>query len=466
MRVRTLVAVLCVATCLGTSTTFAQPLPPAPDTVSKDEAARRGIEAVDRKDYATALQWFRISADQGSMLAQFELGRMYFKGWGVPEDNAQAAVWWRKAAEQGLAPAQYLVGWTYLGAFDRPKNYPQALIWLRKAADQGNADAQEKLGWMYNEGVGVAKDDAVSLRWYRKAADQGQAEAQQAVGTFYRDGLGVPRDYAQAVKWFRLAAEKGDAFAQIKVGGMYLLGQGVAEDHVEALSWFRKAAEQGHAGGQLLVGEAYLWGNGGVPKNLTLARDWLVKSAAQGNEKAKARLAELDSSAAPVGSNRAASSTDVQAAFQFLQRQGTIDESLLGNPEPGLASMQAIGGNICRIRCGYHQAIGLQAVADIEVEISMTDVAVNTLRWDIDRNDRGFISFSSTLGTPVFRSRGRGRKVEVLTFKPLSDWSKWTEWMTEEKASCRVKPRKNDMDRVLRAFSLIAISCGAREAPF
>jgi hypothetical protein len=253
--------------------------------------------------------------------------------------------------------------------------------------------------------------------------------------------------------------------ALLKLAEMYWGGHGLPDDPAQAAIWYRKAADQGDAGGQLMMGIMHMIGHG-LPKDAVLAREWLTKSAAQGNAKAKEKLAELDSTTASPGSGHAASGSDVQAAFQFLERQVTIDESVLGNPEPGLARIQAIDGNVCRIRCGYHQALGLQAVGDFEVEFSMTDVALNTLRWDIDRTDRGFISFSSTLGTPAFRSRGRARKVEALTFKPLSDWSKWTEWMAAEKASCRVKPRKNDMDRVLRAFSLIANSCGAREAPF
>lgn len=49
-----------------------------------------GIAAYDRKDFATALVWFRKVADQGYAIAQLSLGEMYDYGQGVPEDDRQA----------------------------------------------------------------------------------------------------------------------------------------------------------------------------------------------------------------------------------------------------------------------------------------------------------------------------------------------------------------------------------------
>ena len=43
-----------------------------------------GQAAYEAKDYATALRLWRPLADQGHPLAQFNLGKMYRKGEGVP----------------------------------------------------------------------------------------------------------------------------------------------------------------------------------------------------------------------------------------------------------------------------------------------------------------------------------------------------------------------------------------------
>jgi TPR repeat protein len=38
------------------------------------------------QNYAEALKWFRLAADQGFAVAQFDLGHMYVNGQAVPQD--------------------------------------------------------------------------------------------------------------------------------------------------------------------------------------------------------------------------------------------------------------------------------------------------------------------------------------------------------------------------------------------
>ena len=47
------------------------------------------------------LEDVRTCAEQGDARAQYNLGLMYARGDGVPEDDAEAVRWWRLAAEQG-----------------------------------------------------------------------------------------------------------------------------------------------------------------------------------------------------------------------------------------------------------------------------------------------------------------------------------------------------------------------------
>ena len=47
-----------------------------------------------------------MAADQGDAIGQFNLGRAYYKGHGVPQDFAEAARLFRMAADQGDADAQ------------------------------------------------------------------------------------------------------------------------------------------------------------------------------------------------------------------------------------------------------------------------------------------------------------------------------------------------------------------------
>jgi Sel1 repeat len=144
---------------------------PRPDVsaVSVEEANRRGREAFGRKDYASALNWFRKSADQGDAEAQASLGMMYYDGLGVAQDFAQAFSWYLKAATQGHTTAQDVVGHMYLLGKGVTKDYALALTWLRKAADKGAKNAQMALFSMYSAGEGVPQDWETAKMWMDKA---------------------------------------------------------------------------------------------------------------------------------------------------------------------------------------------------------------------------------------------------------------------------------------------------------
>jgi TPR repeat protein len=70
-------------------------------------------------------------------------------GHGVPQDHAEAVYWYRLAAEQGNAVAQYNLGAALEAGLGVPQNYIEAIGWYRKAARQNNAAAQFNLGTMY-----------------------------------------------------------------------------------------------------------------------------------------------------------------------------------------------------------------------------------------------------------------------------------------------------------------------------
>ena len=276
---------------------------------------------------------------------QYELGRKYWKGDGVPQDIEKAAYWFIKAAEQGNAEAQFR-----LGTIDFPKDgvpfavfledLEKAIYWLTKAAEQGNGYAQMHLGDNYANGIGVKQDLEKANYWTAKAAEQGMelmaqeeidlllmsisagdsvilsaAEqgsktAQVMLGVKYDES--VPKDCEKAAYWFTKAAEQGDGYAQMRLGYSYANGEGVPKDFEKANYWFTKAVEQGNKStanywftkdaeqgneiAQLHLGYIYANGNG-VSRDKGKARYWLSKAAEQNGEaaeNAKKILATMD----------------------------------------------------------------------------------------------------------------------------------------------------------------------------
>ena len=170
----------------------------------------KGMTAYNSSDYATAIKEFSVAAEQGIADAQYNLGVMYAKGEGVPEDDSKAVKWYRKAAEQGIADAQFL------------------------------------LGAMYDFGNGVPEDDSKAVKWYRKAAEQGHAKAQYNLGTMYAKGEGVPENYIKAYMWVSLAAAFGykDEKKAKEVLKKRMSSEQIAEAQRLSSEWFEKYSQK------------------------------------------------------------------------------------------------------------------------------------------------------------------------------------------------------------------------------
>jgi len=231
-------------------------------------------------------------AELGNAEAQAALGRMYWRGEGVPKDATKAFEWYEKAAAQGDGNAQTVVGWMYLRGEGVPKDSAKALEWNQKAVAQGNAQGQNAFGAMYELGEGVPKDAAKAREWYEKAATQGLAEAQVNLGRIFQRGEGVPKDSAKAVEYYQKAAAQGHPAAQNNLGTMYADGHGVPKDPVKAAEWYQRGATQGDAAAQYNLAQAYAVGEG-VPKDPAKAFEWCQKAAAQGHRGGQGRLSMM-----------------------------------------------------------------------------------------------------------------------------------------------------------------------------
>lgn len=175
------------------------------------------MRATERR-FSEQVKQYQAGTDRGNADAEYELGRMYLWGRGVPQDYAQANYWFQKAADHGLAKAKYAIGDLYYYGDGVSQNYSEAIVWYRKAADHGDATAEHALGLMSYYGHGVPQSYTEAMVWYRKAADQGYAKSEYDIGGMYWYGEGVSRDRDEANRWYRRAANHGDEDAQRWLG--------------------------------------------------------------------------------------------------------------------------------------------------------------------------------------------------------------------------------------------------------
>src|SRR4029078_12164690 len=72
--------------------------------------------------------------------------------------------------EQGIATAQFNLGMMYAKGQGVPQDYQAALKWYRRGAGQGNASAQNNLRVMCERGRGARQDFILAHMWSNTAA--------------------------------------------------------------------------------------------------------------------------------------------------------------------------------------------------------------------------------------------------------------------------------------------------------
>src|SRR5216683_5533443 len=99
----------------------------------------------DKSEAVKWYLWYLKAAEQGEVLAQTNLARMYDRGEGVREDQTEAVKWYRKAAELGDSSAQYNLGVMIGTGAGAQRDIVEGYAWVSIAAAAGDADAKQLL---------------------------------------------------------------------------------------------------------------------------------------------------------------------------------------------------------------------------------------------------------------------------------------------------------------------------------
>ena len=162
-----------------------------------------GIRPI-REDAEAAVDFYRQAAQAGDVAGTATLSFMYRLGRGVPRDPAEMVRLMQAAADQGYPFAQFNLGRTYLsgegipGGADAALGIPdarRAVPLLAAAARAGNIEAAEDLIALYDQGgAGVAASPFLRFRWTNFLAEQGNLDYQAQRAFLYEQGIGRDRD--------------------------------------------------------------------------------------------------------------------------------------------------------------------------------------------------------------------------------------------------------------------------------
>ena len=150
----------------------------------------------------------------------------------------------QKAAEEGNVIAQYNLGLRYYLGDDVPQDYGKAVEWWQKAAQQDYADAQFNLGLMYQHGMGVPQIRK-SGEMVSKSCRARLCEAQFLLGLMYQHGMGVPQDYKKRCNGIKKLPLRVMLMPNTVLGLAYENGNGIAQDDEKAVEWYQKSCRSG-----------------------------------------------------------------------------------------------------------------------------------------------------------------------------------------------------------------------------
>ena len=190
-----------------------------------------------KQDDTQALYWYEKAAEQDFTPAIFQLGCLYDFNL---EDYAKAAGYYHEAAQKGESFALVNLGVLYERGFGVPQDYDMAFVLYNDAAQKGNAYGCYNLGLCHQFGRGTEVDIIKAVEMYKKAVDAGYPDTT----VYFRIGqLLFSLDDGECYEWLVKSADSGDLFARIGIGACIAKGLGTERDIDKAVEIFKAAIE-------------------------------------------------------------------------------------------------------------------------------------------------------------------------------------------------------------------------------
>ena len=261
------------------------------------------------EEYKRAYELLKPKAENGNVIAIYELAKMYAHGF-LGEDNKDIAKQYYKTALEGFIEVeqtadkmkpffQYRIGAMYNYGQGTEQNYTEAFKWFQKAAIAGNPYAMFALGNLYYYGKGVEKDIEKAFDWYRQASEKNNPYAAYKAAQMLKNGTGTEKNTKQAEKYYKTAYEgfrsmeenTKDGDLLYKLGIMTMNGIGCEADKNAGAEYLRRGAELKNAHAMCEYGKLLVEGKT-VPKD-TDRGIAMLDEASVTNENARYYLGKL-----------------------------------------------------------------------------------------------------------------------------------------------------------------------------
>lgn len=211
----------------------------------------------------------------------------------------------QKAAEHGDAQAQYNLGKMYYAGEGLPQNFQKTKILWEESSKKGSAQSLNGLGLLYYTGEGVqGKNVKLAKELFHKAAQLGEFKAVLNIKVMLENNFAEYDDLKNADEEFRHFHEinkiklenlsnNGNADASYKLALMYGGYDKIQQyDQKKYIYYLKKAAQEGNADAQYEIGYIYFRGTNNVKVDRDKAFKYLIESDKQDNSNASYALFE------------------------------------------------------------------------------------------------------------------------------------------------------------------------------
>ena len=189
-----------------------------------------------------AFRWAVKSSEQTWGPGLNILGVLYRDGVGVAKDSEKAITLFKQAIATNRSPAAFSnLGRMYYRGTGIPINIPEARIWFEAGAKANDGDSYGYMSDIFVNLPNDSPDKVKAFEYAKKSASLNSPLGFNLLGYVYLYGIGTPVDYPKALTSFQKALSLGNEYANYYLGLMYDKGFGVSSNPSIALDLYKRA---------------------------------------------------------------------------------------------------------------------------------------------------------------------------------------------------------------------------------
>ena len=229
------------------------------------------IDVHDRAAVPVCQPMSQLLQNSDNAKTMYYIGYRYFNGIGVTQDKAKGIQWFKRSAEKGSVKSIEWLADYYECYVTGNKNKKRAamlrsaaieakkgnktksrelidevfyLINLYERADNENdSNAMYKIAQYYENQERTLRTDTFTALFYVRAYKNGILEASTKIGQCFEEGRYFQQSDSMAVRYYRKGAAIGDSEALIRLAHCYEQGRGVEKDETKAYIYYTDVLE-------------------------------------------------------------------------------------------------------------------------------------------------------------------------------------------------------------------------------